>query len=117
MRHAEDIIISPYITEKSNDEMAQGKYTFVVDPRATKTAIKSAVEKLFNVKVLEVNTINYEGKEKRMGVHLGKTSKWKKAVVKIDTDPKAVSYLDKNGKQVTTGKKYKNEIQEFGGMQ
>lgn len=117
MRLAEDIIIRPYVTEKSNDEMAQGKYTFVVDHRATKTAIRNAVEKLFNVKVLSVNTVNYDGKEKRMGVHLGKTAKWKKAVVTIDTDPKNVTYLEKNGKAVTSGKKYKTEIQEFGGMQ
>lgn len=117
MRLAEDIIVRPYVTEKSNDDMAQGKYTFIVDHRATKTAIRNAVEKLFNVKVVDVNTVNYEGKEKRMGVHLGKTAKWKKAIVKIDTDPKAVAYLDKSGKKVTTSKKYKTEIQEFGGMQ
>jgi len=117
MNYAEDIIIRPYITEKSNEEMADGKYTFIVDCRATKTAVKNAVEKLFGVKVLEVNTINYDGKKKRMGVHLGKTSKWKKAIVKIDTDPQPVVYLDKNGKHVTTGKKYKTEIPEFGGMQ
>lgn len=117
MRFAEDIIIRPFITEKSYDDLAEGKYTFIVEYGATKTAIKNAVEKLFNVKVLNVNTINYEGKEKRMGVHLGKTAKWKKAIVKIDTDPQPVSYLDKNGKLVTTSKKYKTEIQEFGGMQ
>lgn len=116
MRFAEDIIIRPYITEKSNDEISLGKYTFIVDRRATKTDVRNAVEKLFGVKVIEVNTINYEGKEKRMGVHVGNTSKWKKAVVKIDTDPKAVAYYDANGKQVTTSKKYKTEIPEFGGM-
>jgi large subunit ribosomal protein L23 len=117
MNFAEDIIIRPYITEKSNDDMADGKYTFIVDCRATKTEVKNAVEKLFGVKVLEVNTVNYGGKKKRMGVHLGKTSKWKKAVVKIDTDPQPVAYLDKNGKQVTTNKKFKTEIPEFGGIQ
>ncbi len=117
MRFTEDIIIRPYITEKSNDDMAEGKYTFVVDHRATKTAVKNAVEKLFGVKVTEVNTVNYDGKKKRMGVHLGRTAKWKKAIVKIDTDPKAVAFLDKSGKQVTTNKKYKTEIPEFGGMQ
>jgi len=117
MRFAEDIIIRPFITEKSNNDISNGKYTFVVDYRATKTAVKNAVEKLFNVKVLDVNTVNYEGKEKRMGVHLGKTAKWKKAVVTIDTDPKPVSYLDENGKVVTTSKKYKTEIEGFGGMQ
>ncbi|NLY18678.1 MAG: 50S ribosomal protein L23 [Clostridiaceae bacterium] len=117
MRFAEDVIISPYITEKSNDEISQGKYTFIVARRATKTDIRNAVEKLFGVKVINVNTVNYEGKEKRMGVHVGTTPKWKKAIVKIDTDPKPVTYYDSNGKQVTTGKKYKTEIPEFGGMQ
>ncbi|NLK67932.1 MAG: 50S ribosomal protein L23 [Clostridiaceae bacterium] len=116
MRIAEDIIIRPYITEKSNDDMADGKYTFIVDYRAKKTEIKRAVEKLFNVKVIAVNTINYEGKQKRMGVHQGRTAKWKKAIVKIDTDPQPVAYLDKDGKQVSTSKKYKTEIQDFGGM-
>ena len=116
MNYAEDIIIRPYITEKAMKKWPMGN-TFIVDCRATKTAVKNAVEKLFGVKVLEVNTINYDGKKKRMGVHLGKTSKWKKAIVKIDTDPQPVVYLDKNGKQVTTGKKYKTEIPEFGGMQ
>jgi large subunit ribosomal protein L23 len=64
MSFAEDIIIRPYITEKSNEDMANGKYTFIVDCRATKTAVKNAVEKLFGVKVLEVNTVNYDGKKK-----------------------------------------------------
>jgi large subunit ribosomal protein L23 len=96
--------------------MADGKYTFIVDYRAKKTEIKRAVEKLFNVKVIAVNTINYEGKQKRMGVHQGRTAKWKKAIVKIDTDPQPVAYLDKDGKQVSTSKKYKTEIQDFGGM-
>jgi large subunit ribosomal protein L23 len=117
MRFEEDIILWPFVTEKSNYDIAEGKYTFIVDRRATKTEIRKAVEKLFNVKVINVNTINYEGKEKRMGVHVGKTPKWKKAIVKIDTNPKPVVYLDKDGKQVTTSKKYKTEIEEFGGMQ
>ncbi|NLX76971.1 MAG: 50S ribosomal protein L23 [Clostridiaceae bacterium] len=117
MKLAEDIIIRPYITEKTYDNMADGKYTFIVDYRANKTQIKNAVEKLFNVKVLSVNTVNYSGKEKRLGVHLGKTSKWKKAIVKIDTNPQPVTYLDKDGKQVSTGRKYKTEIEEFGAMQ
>ena len=117
MRFAEDIIIRPYITEKSNDDMSQGKYTFIVDRRATKNDISNAVEKLFDVKVINVNTINYDGKEKRMGVHVGNTPKWKKAIVTIDTDPKASFYYESKGKQVTTSKKYKTEIQEFGGMQ
>ena len=63
----EDIIIKPIITEKSNVEMQAGKYTFEVNKKATKVDVKRAVEKLFNVKVLKVNTINVSGKEKRVG--------------------------------------------------
>ncbi|NLP15006.1 MAG: 50S ribosomal protein L23 [Clostridium sp.] len=114
MRAAEDILIRPYITEKSNDEIANGKYTFIVNVKATKTEIKQAVEKLFQVKVLKVNTINNEGKQKRMGVHEGYRPDWKKAIVKIDTDPKPVEYLSDGGKLVTTNKKYKTSIEEFG---
>lgn len=114
MRMAEDIIVKPYITEKSNMDIAQGKYTFVVDVNATKTEIRMAVEKLFNVKVLSVNTVNLEGKMKRMGVHMGPRADWKKAVVKIDTDPKAQIYLTKGGKEVANNKKFKGSIEEFG---
>ncbi len=114
MRPAEDIIIGPYITEKSNEEIANGKYTFKVHPDANKTEIKLAVEKLFQVKVLKVNTVNYKGKVKRLGVHIGKRPDWKKAVVKIDTDPKPETYLTKGGKEVVLNKKYKTSIEEFG---
>ena len=117
MRSAEDIIIKPFITEKSNAEIANGKYTFIVNPKATKTEIKMAVEKLFQVKVLQVNTANYEGKVKRMGVHVGSRADWKKAIVKIDVDPKAETYLTEGGKQVASNKKYKNSIEEFGATQ
>lgn len=114
MRAPEDIIKRPFITEKSNAEVAGGKYTFIVDVDATKTEIKQAVEKLFQVKVLKVNTANYEGKPKRMGVHQGARADWKKAVVKIDLDPKADSYLTKGGKEVANNKKYKTNIEEYG---
>lgn len=114
MKYAEDILIKPYITEKSNMGVAEGKYTFKVDTRATKTEIKKAVEKLFKVKVLKVNTINYEGKIKRMGVHTGPRADWKKAIVKIDTDPNPETYLTKGGKEVANNKKYKTSIEEFG---
>ena len=114
MRPAEDIIKKPFITEKSNEEIANGKYTFVVDVKATKTEIRQAVEKLFQVKVIQVNTMNYEGKQKRMGVHQGQRVNWKKAIVKIDLNPKPVAYLAKGAKQVPTSKKYKSSIEEFG---
>lgn len=114
MRTPEDIIRRPFITEKSNAEVADGKYTFIVDVNATKTEIKQAVEKLFQVKVLKVNTLNYEGKIKRMGVHQGPRADWKKAVVKIDLDPKPESYLVKGGREIANNKKYKTNIEEFG---
>ena len=96
----EDIIIAPVVTEKSNDELQQGKYTFKVNKKATKVEIAKAVEKLFEVKVLKVNTMNVSGKNKRVGYHLGKTSDWKKAIVTIDTNPEEKSYLTKGGKAV-----------------
>jgi large subunit ribosomal protein L23 len=114
MRTPEDIILKPFITEKSNMEVAAGKYTFIVDVNATKTEIKQAAERLFQVKVLQVNTMNYDGKLKRMGVHVGPRADWKKAVIKIDLDPKTGSYLTKGGKETASPKKYKTSIEEYG---
>jgi large subunit ribosomal protein L23 len=114
MRPFEDVILKPYITEKSNLELAAGKYTFIVAKNANKYEIKLAVEKLFKVKVLSVNTMIIEGKIKRMGVHEGPRPDWKKAIVKIDLNPKAATYLDKGGKEVASNKKFKSSIEEFG---
>lgn len=96
----EDIILRPIITEKSSSDIQEGKYTFEVAKNANKIQIATAVEKLFEVKVLNVNTMNVLGKEKRVGAHLGKTANWKKAIVKIDKNP--------------TDKKYKDSIEAFG---
>ena len=112
---AEEIILAPVVTEKSNDELQQGKYTFKVNKKATKVDIARAVEKLFEVKVLKVNTMMVKGKEKRVGYHVGKTSDWKKAIVTIDTDPSEVTYLAKGGKVTKVSKKYKDSIDEFMG--
>ena len=112
----EEIIIAPVVTEKSNDELQEGKYTFKVNKKATKVEIAKAVEKLFNVKVLKVNTMNVNGKKKRVGYHQGKTSDWKKAIVTIDMDPKAETYLGKGGKEVKVSKKFKDSIEEFTGV-
>ena len=117
MRKPEDIIVSPHITEKSNDEIALGKYQFIVNTKATKTEIRHAVEKLFSVKVIHVNTMNYNGKVKKMGVHIGPRPDWKKAVVKIDLDPKVQSYLAKDGKVTAASRKFKTSIEEFGVVQ
>ena len=111
----EDIIVEPIITERSNDDMQDGKYTFKVNKKATKIAIANAVEKLFEVKVLKVNTMTVKGKERRQGRYVGKTSDWKKAIVTIDTDPAEKTYLAKGGKTKKVSKKYKTSIDEFMG--
>ena len=112
---AEDIIIAPVVTEKSSGEIQDGKYTSKVNKKATKIDIKRAVEKLFEVKVLNVNTVTVKGKEKRVGRNVGKTSDWKKAIVTIDTNASEKSYLAKGGKEVKINKKYKDSIDEFMG--
>ena len=103
------------ITEKSNDELQTGKYTFRVNKKATKIDIRNAVEKLFEVKVLNVNTMSVKGKEKRMGRTSGKTPDWKKAIVTIDTNPRDLKYIGKGGKEVKISKKYKDSIEHFMG--
>ena len=111
----EDVIIKPVITEKSNDGIQEGKYTFEVNKKATKVDIANAVEKLFEVKVLKVNTITVKGKEKRVNGRIGRTSDWKKAIVTIETNPGDMKYLGKGGKEVKVSKKYKDSIDEFMG--
>ena len=84
MNNYRDIIKAPIITEKSADlAQKQNTITFSVDPKANKTQIKQAVEKIFNVKVESVNTINAATKTKRVGRYTGKTDKVKKAIVKL----------------------------------
>ena len=86
-----DVILSPVVTEKSMNAMAEKKYTFLVHPEANKTMIKEAVEKMFEgTKVASVNTMNNEGKEKRRGRNVGKTAKTKKAIVQLTADSKDI---------------------------
>ena len=84
MRHYSDIIIAPVITEKSQIAKAEGKYTFKVDPKATKLEIKAAVEKIFNVKVTDVRTMNVKPKKRRVGRYTGLTNRKKKAIVTLE---------------------------------
>ena len=112
---AEDIILAPVVTEKSSDGIQEGKYTFKVNKKATKIDIKNAVEKLFEVKVLNVNTMIVKGKTKRVRYVEGKTPDWKKAIVTIDINPADKTYLGKGGKAVKVSKKYKDSIDEFMG--
>ena len=84
MNHYRDIIKAPIITEKSANIASDGQsYVFKVDVKANKTEIKQAIEKIFNVKVSEVRTINVKPKKKRVGRYTGMTSKYKKAIVKL----------------------------------
>lgn len=78
-----DIIIRPIVTEKTSDMMKDNKYTFQVAMGANKTEIRQAIEAIFNVKVVNVNTIHVLGKTKRMGKYEGKRSDYKKAIVKL----------------------------------
>ncbi|MDE5722128.1 MAG: 50S ribosomal protein L23 [Clostridia bacterium] len=91
---AEDIIIKPLLTEKGYDGIADKKYTFIVAKSANKTQIKLAVEKLFNVSVESVNTVNCKGKLKRMGRNQGYTPDYKKAIVQLKADSKAIEYFN-----------------------
>jgi large subunit ribosomal protein L23 len=82
-----DVILKPIITEKSMNYMSDKKYTFSVHPDATKNQIKEAVQKMFEgTKVVSVNTMNLDGKNRRRGNTAGKTSKTKKAIVQLTAD-------------------------------
>ena len=102
----EDIIIKPILTEKGYDGIQETtdiktnkkrygkKYTFKVAKGANKTEIKIAIEKLFGVKVASVNTANVRGKLKRMGRSEGMTPSYKKAIVQLTEDSKAIKFFN-----------------------
>ena len=78
-----DILIAPVVSEKSYGLLDENKYTFLVDPRANKTQIKIAVEQIFGVKVLSVNTINRQGKTGRTRYGLGRRANTKRAIISV----------------------------------
>ena len=78
-----DILLAPVVSEKSYGLLDEGKYTFIVDPRANKTEIKIAVERVFGVKVDSVNTLNRKGKTRRTKFGLGKRKNTKRAIVTL----------------------------------
>src|SRR3954467_4981775 len=78
-----DVILAPVISEKSYGLIEEGTYTFLVRPEANKTEIKIAVEKIFNVRVLNVNTANRQGKRKRTRYGYGKRKDTKRALVSL----------------------------------
>lgn len=83
-----DIIAYPLITEKSTAQAEQRKYAFRVHPKAKKGDIKLAVEKMFNVRVVKVNTMNVGGKWKKVRYQPGYTADWKKAIVTLKSGQK-----------------------------
>lgn len=91
---AEDVILKPVLTEKGYDGIADKRYTFYVKNTANKIEIRSAVEKLFGVKVAKVDTINCKGKLKRMGRNEGYTPDRKKAVVILKEDSKPIEFFN-----------------------
>jgi large subunit ribosomal protein L23 len=78
------IIIRPLVTEKSTDKLErEGSYSFVVARDANKVEIAQAIQELFNVRVTDVRTMQYRGKEKRLGRFVGRRAGWKKAIVRL----------------------------------
>ena len=94
MKHPQDIIIKPIITEASMMGVAFKKYTFKVAADANKIEIAKAVEELFGVKVAKVNTTTVNGKMRRYGRFEGYKASWKKAVVTLTEDSKTIEFFD-----------------------
>ena len=90
----QDIILRPVISENSMKGVADKCYTFEVAKGANKIMIKKAVEDLFGVKVIKVNTISVRAKEKRLGLNVGKTASKKKAIVTLSEDSKAIEFFE-----------------------
>ena len=94
-KFTQDIILTPVVTERSMDIMrSQRKYTFKVAKDANKIEIAKAVEEIFKVKVAKVRTITVPSKNKRVGVHEGKTAKRKKAIVTLTPASKTIEFFD-----------------------
>ncbi|OCS88002.1 50S ribosomal protein L23 [Caryophanon tenue] len=91
---ARDIIKRPVITERSSELLAEKKYTFEVDTRATKTQVKNAIEEIFEVSVANVNVMNYKGKKKRVGRYTGLTNKRRKAIVTLTAESKEIELFE-----------------------
>ncbi|MFC4304663.1 50S ribosomal protein L23 [Cohnella boryungensis] len=94
MKNPRDLIKRPVVTERTSEFMEQRKYVFEVDLRANKTEIKQAIEQIFKVKVVGVNTLRMPAKPKRYGRHSGYTSEWKKAIVTLSEDSKPLEYFE-----------------------
>ena len=92
---AYDIIKRPIITEQSMADAEMKRYTFEVAKTANKIEIAKAIEEIFDVTVIKVNTLNVNGKAKRTGSYpMGKTASWKKAIVKLSEDSKNIELFE-----------------------
>ena len=85
-----DVLLSPVVSEKSYGLLDENKYTFLVHPDANKTEIKIAVEKVFGVQVVSVNTLNRQGKRKRTRTGYGKRKDTKRAIVTLSAESKPI---------------------------
>lgn len=94
MKTAQDIIIRPVITEKSMTSIPLKRYTFRVAQDANKIEIAQAVETLFGVKVIKVNTLHVKGRSKKVGKYSGYTSDWKKAIVTLSEESKTIEFFE-----------------------
>ena len=92
---AYDIIKRPIITEQSMEQTEMKRYTFEVAKTANKIEIAKAIEEIFGVKVAKVNTLNMQGKAKRMGNRpAGRRASWKKAMVTLTADSKSIAFFE-----------------------
>jgi len=94
MKSPYDVILRPVLTEKSYDNLADRKYTFIVARNANKFDIKWAAEKIFGIEVAKVNTLVRRGKKKRMGRYEGYTASTKRAIIKITDDSKTIEFFE-----------------------
>ena len=94
MKMPYDIILRPVITERSMEKAGDKVYTFEVARDANKIEVREAVETIFGVNVKSVNTMNVQGKEKRMGVHIGRRSARKKAIVRLTEASKPIEFFE-----------------------
>ncbi|MEG2377323.1 MAG: 50S ribosomal protein L23 [Clostridia bacterium] len=94
MKSPYDIIRRPVITEQSMENIEKKIYVFEVAKDSNKIEVRRAIEEIFGVKVLKVNTMNVLGKEKRQGVHSGYRANWKKAIVRLQENSKTIEVFE-----------------------
>lgn len=94
MKSPYDIVLRPVLTEKSYDNVQNKKYTFIVAKDSNKSEIKKAVETIFSVEVVKINTLNRKGKKKRMGRNEGYRPSTKRAIVKLSENSKKIEFFE-----------------------